>query len=188
MVGLVEHSEDRRLLDEARAGSASSFAAFYNRYVELVLAYVARRTPSAEAAADLTMEVFAAALHSTKRGQGPLPDAPAGWLFGIARNVLADSYRRGCVEATARLELSMQSVALEDEDLERVNRLTDEHAVGRLVAALPEEQREAVWSFVVEDRPHSELAKELGCSEMVVRQRSSRGLKALRGALHAGLR
>ena len=77
---------DRELLRQARAGSAHAFAQFYRRYAPLVLAYFARRVSSREAAADLTMEVFAArnaALREARDGRDPgvlelldrLPDA-----------------------------------------------------------------------------------------------------------------
>jgi DNA-directed RNA polymerase specialized sigma24 family protein len=48
---------------------------------------------------------------------------------------------------------------------------------------LPPEQREAVQARVVEERPYSEIAAAMSCSELVVRQRVSRGLRALRSHL-----
>jgi RNA polymerase sigma factor (sigma-70 family) len=48
------------------------------------------------------------------------------------------------------------------------------------LAELPPEQREAVEARVLHDREYGEIAGELSCSEAVVRQRVSRGLRALR--------
>jgi RNA polymerase sigma-70 factor (ECF subfamily) len=50
----------------------------------------------------------------------------------------------------------------------------------RLLSDLPAEQHEAVRSRVVDERPYDEIARDLECSEAVVRQRVSRGLRALR--------
>jgi DNA-directed RNA polymerase specialized sigma24 family protein len=51
------------------------------------------------------------------------------------------------------------------------------------IAALPADQREAVVGRVVEERGYDELAARLECSESVVRQRVSRGLRAMRARI-----
>ena len=51
------------------------------------------------------------------------------------------------------------------------------------LAGLPEEQRRAIHARVVHDREYAEIAGELRCSEAVVRQRVSRGLRTLRARL-----
>jgi RNA polymerase sigma factor (sigma-70 family) len=55
-----------------------------------------------------------------------------------------------------------------------------------LLEALPPEQRAAIRGRVIERREYAELAQQLECSELVVRQHVSRGLRALR--LLLGLR
>ena len=49
---------DSKLLD-ATASRPAAFAAFYRRHESMVLAYLRRRTPGAETAADLAAETFA---------------------------------------------------------------------------------------------------------------------------------
>src|SRR3954466_15000306 len=94
-----------------------SFQAMYMRYREPVLGYFARRVTEPEVAADLMAETFARALVQSRRRW---PDAPAGWLFTIARNLLIDSARRGRVEASARRRLRLEPLVLDDDDLVRV--------------------------------------------------------------------
>jgi RNA polymerase sigma-70 factor (ECF subfamily) len=48
---------------------------------------------------------------------------------------------------------------------------------------VPAEQWEALVARVIEEREYSEIASSLRCSEMVVRQRVSRGLRTLRRRL-----
>jgi RNA polymerase sigma-70 factor (ECF subfamily) len=139
-----------------------------------------------EVTADLTAEVFAAALVAAPRYD---PDArPAlAWLYGIASHKLADSRRRGRVEDAARRRLALEPLVINDAALERVEELASAEA-GRDVledafTALPVEQRDAVLARVVGERSYREIAAEMACSEMVVRQRVSRGLKALRSRL-----
>jgi RNA polymerase sigma-70 factor (ECF subfamily) len=176
----VERAWDRDSDDEllrATKRDPAAFAAFYRRYEERMLRYFLSRVGDAEVAADLAAETFAAALVSAPRYR-PRREPAVAWLFGIARNTLAMSRRRGRVEARARQRLGMPELVLTDEVVERIEALAGE-AVG-LVDGLPAEQGEAVRARVVDERDYSDIAKDLRCSEAVVRKRVSRGLAAMR--------
>jgi RNA polymerase sigma factor (sigma-70 family) len=158
-----------------------AFGAFYDRYEVQVLAFFYRATGRAEIAADLTAEVFAAALESAS-GFDEQRGLARGWVFGIARHELADAWARGRVEDRARRRLGFEPVVLADADLERIAELGGDRAV-QLLAELPADQREAVRGRVLEERGYEELAASLECSPSVVRQRVSRGLRALKARL-----
>jgi RNA polymerase sigma factor (sigma-70 family) len=136
---------------------------------------------SAEVAFDLTAETFAAALEAAPRYE-PRPDPARGWLYGIAFNKLYEAQRRGRADDAVRRALGMQPIELTDKGLERIETLAGEPATHAL-HALPDEQREAVRARVLDERPYEEIAGELGCSESVVRQRVSRGMRAMRARL-----
>jgi RNA polymerase sigma-70 factor (ECF subfamily) len=163
------------------ARDAEAFGELYDRYEDHLLAFFRRATGRAELAADLTAEVFAAAIVSAVSFRPDLGTARA-WLFGIARHELAQSWRRGRVEAQARRRLGMEPLVLSDENLERIDRLGDAGVIDalELLQALPADQRAAVRARVIDGLEYSEVATVLGCSEMVVRQRVSRGLRRLR--------
>jgi RNA polymerase sigma-70 factor, ECF subfamily len=161
-----------------------AFAAFYRRHERGVATFLMRRTGRAELAADLTSEVFAAALIAWRDGGEP-PVNEGAWLRGIAQHKLIDSYRRGRVEDDARVRLGMRQTVIDDESLRAIAALTAETPAIELVAALPEEQRAAVTGRVIDERPYDELAASLGLSEQVVRKRVSRGLARLRSAMGA---
>jgi RNA polymerase sigma-70 factor (ECF subfamily) len=76
----------------------------------------------------------------------------------------------------------MEPLSLDDEALARINDLDDEPAFGAL-EDLPDEQRAAVSGRVVDELSYAELAQRMRCSESVVRQRVSRGLRTLRNRL-----
>lgn len=166
----------------ARSGGAG-FAALYRRFERAMLGFFMSATRRPDLAADLTAETCARALESIAVFD-PARGRADQWLFGIARNVLAESYRRGRVEAAARQRLGMGALVLDDEAAATIARLSagDEPATVRL-AALPEEQQRAVHARVVDEREYREIAAELRCSEALVRQRVSRGLRALRTRL-----
>jgi RNA polymerase sigma factor (sigma-70 family) len=179
--GDVTGVDDERLVREV-ARSADAFVELYRRYEQPMLGYFRRRVTDAELAADLTGEVFARALEGL-RAQRSVDRGFSAWLFGIAHHVLVDSYRRGRVDDEARRRLGMEPVALADDALARIDALGDEDALRAAVAALPSEQREALWARIVDEREYEEIAGALVCSEQVVRKRVSRGLAALRARL-----
>ena len=156
-----------------------AFAELYSRYERPIAAFFMRRTRCAELAADLTSEVFAAALLAWRRGLRPVVDE-RGWLFGIAQHKLVDSYRRGRVEDDARCRLGMHVTFVTDESLASIEALTSETPMLELVQGLPFDERAALTARVIDDRGYGEIAAELELSEQVVRKRVSRGLGRLR--------
>lgn len=174
---------DGELLAASRR-EPDAFAAFYDRYEGAVAGYFVRRTGDPEVAADLTAEVFAAALGAAHRYRPETPSA-AGWLFAIAHNKLINSLRRGRVEANARRRLGIREpIELAAEELERVESAASANGwVIELLERLPPLQRDAVRARILDERSYPDIAGELQTSELVVRQRVSRGLSKLRGAL-----
>jgi RNA polymerase sigma factor (sigma-70 family) len=180
----MDEREDLELVAAIVRGDEMAFAALYRRYVPLVLRYCLRQTGNRELAADLCAEVFAASLIAVRRYRAEQEDVLA-WLLGIARNKLRESRRRGRVEDRARRRIGVPADALTDEDLERVVELAsiDVDALDALIKSLPNDLRRPLLERVVEERPYAEIAAELRCSELVVRQRVSRGLKRLRSEI-----
>jgi len=163
-----------------RRREPEAFAAFYHRHEDSMLRYFLARVGEPEVAADLTAETFAAALASAHRFRRRREPASA-CLFGIARNALAMSRRRGRVEVRARRRLGMGPLVLTDAAIERIEELAG--AALPLMDGLPEDQREGVRARVIDERDYADIAKDLRCSEAVVRKRVSRGLGSLRDQL-----
>lgn len=159
-----------------------ALAVFYDRYEDALLVFFRRASGRADLAADLAGEVFAAALASLARFRPELGSARA-WLFGIARHQLAQTWRERRVETDARKRMGMEPIVLSDDDLQRIDELASSAHSLSLLEELPRDQRSAVVGRVLQERGYAELAAELECSEMVVRQRVSRGLRALRARL-----
>jgi RNA polymerase sigma factor (sigma-70 family) len=182
-VSSFESQPDGALL---RTDSPEAFGAFYRRHLPWVLRWLLRRVRDRELAADLAGEVFASALGA--RGTFREDRASAEpWLQTIARNVLVDSIRRGHVEDRARRELGIASLTLTEEDLSHVDDLIDRTRgvtpAMLALAELPPDQSAAVHARVVDDEDYEDIAARLKCSPAVVRQRVSRGLRALRATL-----
>ena len=156
----------------------SDFGAFYDRHLAAVSAYVGGRVRQPELIFDLVAETFARALENRERYDARRGPAIA-WLLGIARNLILDSFRRGQVETAGRTRLGMTPVELEDEQLESIAR-RGQIDLREALAALPPQQREGVIRRVLLDESYADMARDLRCSEQVVRKRVSRGLERLR--------
>lgn len=177
-----DESDAKSLLRRAR-GDAHAFGAFYRLFERRLLGFFMRATGRPELAADLTAETFACALEGIE-SYDPSIGEPEQWLFGIARNVLRGSYRRGRVESSARTRLGMPVLVLDDHAAETIAHLAAEHrGAAAALACLPPQQREAIQARVIEEREYEEIAEELRCSEAVVRQRVSRGLRMMHDRL-----
>ncbi len=175
---------DTALLSAIADRDGAAFAIFYRRHIATVLAYLMRETQNSETAADLAAEVFAAVLLSARKYVAQTESATP-WVIGIARNKLLMSFRRGRVEARARRRLGFEAMTLDDSDLERIAEVATSGSgtLLRLVETLPEDERLAIRSRVLDERPYREIASELRCSEMVIRKRVSRGLARMREQL-----
>jgi RNA polymerase sigma factor (sigma-70 family) len=176
-------SSDAALLAAAR-DQPDAFRELYDRYAARVHAYFARRTGDEHAAHDLTAETFAQAWIVRARFRDEAGGSAGPWLFGIARNVLLMSVRRGRLEQAACERLGLR----ERLDEPAATAVPDPHwaddadAADELLDSLPPAQREAVRLRVVQDLDYAEVAAALGTTPPAARVRVHRGLTALRRA------
>jgi RNA polymerase sigma-70 factor (ECF subfamily) len=173
--------DDTLLLERARDGQTEAFGTVYRRHNRVVLAYLARRVAEPELAANLLAETFAALLVLVRDEVRAVPSSPVAWLLGTARHLLIDSYRRGRVEARARTRLAMQPLSLDDGDLRRIEEISAETDIlAELARTLPPDQLAALRARVLDEHEYAEIARDLRCSEAVVRKRVSRAIRTLR--------
>jgi RNA polymerase sigma factor (sigma-70 family) len=157
------------------------FRAYYRAHFDLVQNYLARRVPDAERVADLTADVFLAAIVSAPRYRAAR-GTPSGWTYGIARNVLAVDLRRSERERRAVRRIAGRRL-LSDDDIALLEERIDAQAVvRRLVPAIDElsEGERAVLEFVaVEGLTIQDAAAALGISALAARVRLHRARRRL---------
>ncbi len=156
-----------------------AFGAFYARHLAGVERFFGARLGNRDTAADLAAETFAAALVARRRF---VPgDAPAAaWLYAIARRRLIDFYRRGAVERRTR-----EAVVAEAELADRLQTASEDAELAdvSILEDLPPEQRDAIVRRILVGHSYAEIATAANSTEHSVRQRVSRGLRALRAPL-----
>jgi RNA polymerase sigma factor (sigma-70 family) len=178
----MDEMTDEELL--ARGG-VEGFGLLYERRVALVRAYLRHRVGSRpDLALDLVAETFARALEH--RGQfDPARGSAVGWLLGIAHHLWQDAMRRGRVAEESRRRLGMERIAVDDEQLDLIER-ESQSALQRALADLPVGQREAIEQRILAEEPYAVIAERIGCSQQVLRKRVSRGLTTLKRSTQEG--
>lgn len=144
-----------------------------NTHYREVFHFVRRRVKSAEAAEDLTQEVFANAAESLAQSSSAAPPT-LGWLFTVARRRIADEARRKRL-STVPLEAVVDRQAAAEEYGQEVTRVLE-----RAVSALPEQQRRVVLLRLIAGRSFSEIGRDVGATEEACRMRFMRGLEQIR--------
>jgi RNA polymerase sigma factor (sigma-70 family) len=173
----VRESTDAELLRLAEA-DAAAFGALYARHVAEIHRWFSGRI--AWAASDLTAETFARAWLNRKRFGDPGNGSALPWLYGIARNLLAEAARRDRIETRARVRLGLPTNLCEEDGYTEVEqRLSPRRALARQVGHLPAHERAALRLRIVEELSYEEVARRLSISQPAARLRVSRALRRL---------
>jgi RNA polymerase sigma-70 factor (ECF subfamily) len=164
------------------AHDPAALEAFYREHVEAVQRFVARRVGDPHLAADLTAEVFLAALDAAP-GYRPGRGVPAAWLFGVARNVVAAEHRRADRERRAHARIHGRRL-LDPDDLERMqDRIAaagQARALFAAMAELPDGERAVLELVALDELGVGEAAAVLGIRPVTARVRLHRARGALR--------
>jgi RNA polymerase sigma factor (sigma-70 family) len=165
------------------------FEAFYSEHVEGLQGFVARRVGDRERAADLTAEIFLAAIDSAPRYR-PGRGTPKAWLYGIARTLVADDHRRRGRER-AREEKFRGSALLDEEDAARIDARIDAAAQSRrlyeAMARLPEGERAVMELVALDELTVAEAAAAARVRSGTARVRLYRARRKLRAELEAAV-
>ncbi len=164
---------------------ADIFEVFYREHVEVVERFVVRRVGDRERAADLTAEIFLAAIDSAHRYRSRL-GSPRAWLFGIARVLVASDGRQRDRQKTGEERLR-GSILLDEEDAARLDARIDAAARSRdLYAAmdrLPEGERAVLELVAIDELSLAEAAAAAGIRPVTARVRLHRARRKLRTEL-----
>ena len=153
------------IVERARRGDADAFAVLVDRYGQMILSLAFASTRNPVEAEDLAQETFLVAWRSLPRFRGEA--AFSTWLYGLARSRCADHARRVAVRPRlARHTSSVAESATFDADGRRAA-----HAILRVAAALPLDQRQAVLMRDVQGLAYEEIAALQGVPVGTVRSR-----------------
>jgi RNA polymerase sigma factor (sigma-70 family) len=182
-VRVAGHNRGRGQLEIA--SDPDAFERFYREHVEAVQRFIARRVGDPYLAADLTADVFVAAIESAgtyRRSRGE----PIAWLFGIARNVVAGERR----QTARRLRVVMRFEGrdlVDEEDLAALHARIDAESVARSLygelARLSGAERAVFELVALDGLAVAEAARALDINPVAARVRYYRARRSLRDRL-----
>ncbi|NIV37576.1 MAG: sigma-70 family RNA polymerase sigma factor [Anaerolineae bacterium] len=173
-------TDERILLERARAYDEEALGELYDEYAPLIYAYLYRRLQDAQTAEDLTGEVFVRILQAIQ-AERSWHTSFRGWLYRIAHNLLVDHYRKQ--PPTPTLTLDERLVADQDDlDSAVAKRLSHQRlrsAIGHLTSG----QQQVLALRFGEQLTAREVGEVMGKTVSAVEALQHRGLAALRRIL-----
>jgi RNA polymerase sigma-70 factor (ECF subfamily) len=176
----LDETAIERLVKEARDGDAWAFGLLFDHYHLPIHRYIASRVHRPSDAEDLTQLVFVKALEALPRYESRgIPFG--GWLFRLARNTVIDHVRTrhdhvdlDAAIAHAGREAGPDEITVARQELDEV---------AEALAALTEEQRDAIALRFFAGLSAREAAEVMGKQEGTIRGLQFRAIAALRRKL-----
>jgi RNA polymerase sigma-70 factor, ECF subfamily len=169
-----------RLVQEARAGDAWAFGLLFDHYHLPVYRYIASRVHRPSDAEDLTQLVFVKALEALPRYQSR--GVPfGGWLFRLARNCVIDHVRTRHDHLDLDTASGQPGRDAGPDEVTVARQQLDDVAVA--LAALTDEQRDAIALRFFAGLSAREAAAVMGKQEGTIRGLQFRAIAALRRQL-----
>jgi RNA polymerase sigma-70 factor (ECF subfamily) len=175
-------AELRALMGRYQAGEPDAFDALYTRTLPMVRGHLSALTVDQSVTPDLVQEVYLQMHRARRTYDRSRPVRP--WIAGITRHVWLMSkrtYARRQSPETLGLDASLDVAVIPDLD-----GFADRDALGRALAAMPGDQREALVLHHIYGFTFREIANTTGCSEGAARIRASRGIAEMRRQLSGG--
>ena len=162
-----------------RAMRDEQFERLYAEHAQALFGFLSYRTGDRVLAEDLLADTFERALRARRRFD-PRKASEKTWLYAIALNCLRDHARRRATEGRALERMTSGPSPGSTDALEAV---ADRDLVGRSLAVLSEEEREAIALRFGADLTVPEIAKLTGERLTTVEGRVYRALRKLREAM-----
>lgn len=145
----------------------------YREIAPALLAYFRRQPTLGSSAEDLVQDTFVRAIRGFPRLRQSV--SPRAYLFGIARNVSIDALRAHRPTTELQAEPPAPEAAAADDRLP---------AMRAAIAALPEQQREALQLKLQQELSYEEIAEVLAIPIGTVRSRLHHAVATLRAGLN----
>ncbi len=169
------------------ADRPDAFEAFYREHLDAIHRFVARRVADPHHAADLVADIFLAAIDGAG-SYDPHRGPPVAWLFGIARNVVADDLRQRARErralgrAGARRPVEDDAIAAAQE---RIDAAAQARQMYTALEGLPPDQRAVVELVALDGLSVVDAARTLGVQPVTARVRLHRARRSVTATLSA---
>jgi RNA polymerase sigma-70 factor (ECF subfamily) len=168
--------EEINLLKRAQTLDEEALAEIHDRYYQRVYRYFSFRMPDSQTAEDLTSEVFIRFLKAIRDKNAP-PNTIQGWLFGAARNVAREYYRRS--KKIEVVSITEHIPAGENSPEQKISKRLDVEAMIKAMEELTDDQKHVLALRFGYGLPIREVAEIINKSEAAVKMLQARAIMTL---------
>ena len=161
------------MVERVGAGDRAAEDELVRAYQPRVVTFVMVRTQDRELARELGQDVMLAVLCALREGRIREPEKLSAFVYGTARNLLNDLFRKRAQEKLDPLPPDFD-LAATGVDAEEQDRLAAAH---QAIDTLEPSDRRILLLTLVDGLKPADIGAAVGLSSMVVRQRKSRALK-----------
>jgi RNA polymerase sigma factor (sigma-70 family) len=156
-----------------RAGDPAAEEYVVRTFERPVRAYVLMATGDPQLADEMVQEVLWNVVCALREGRVQQPAVLGAFVRGTARNMVSGHIREQARRKLSPIPEDLPGSAAEHEAFER------NHAARQAIATLEKHEREVLMLSLIEGLVPDEIARRLGVTPEVVRQRKSRALRRL---------
>lgn len=180
----IDQDPDRSAVEKAQLGHEDALADLLQRYREPIFAFVFRSLGGSVQAEDVAQETFVRAFQNIGSFRFRNSARFSTWLFQLARHAALDELRRQRRRPTLSLdEFVREPATAEANAADQMIHHELGEAIGKAVAALPEDQRTALVLTEYHGQSAQEVARVLGCTVRGAESRLFRARQAAREQL-----
>jgi RNA polymerase sigma-70 factor (ECF subfamily) len=177
------------VLSRARSLDAQAISLLYRRFLPVVYRYVLARVGDCHTAEDLTSDTFMALVESIEKTRAHDELTFAAWLLGIARNTVAQHFRRRSTRPEAALSMTEsdepRAYAEEGDPLAIITARESWSEVVQALNKLTEDQRTVILYRCVLGYSTEDVAQLMSKQPGTVRALQFRALTSLSRHLEA---
>lgn len=176
---------DLELFGGLRKGNETAFRMLYERYQGPIYRFALHMAGDSATANEMTQEVFMSLICNSK-AYDPAKGSVAGYMFGIARNLIRrdlQQRRREVPLPDEGIEGDQMLLASDLNVLEELSTTEMLDFLRKAVLALPEAYREVVVLCDLEELSYADAGEILGCSPGTVASRLHRARALLKTKL-----
>jgi RNA polymerase sigma factor (sigma-70 family) len=169
------------LVSIAKYRDKEAFSSLFAHYAPRIKSYLMRQGANPASAEELSQEAMLSVWRKADRFD-PAKASAGTWIFTVARNLRIDALRKerrpsfDPQEPAFVPEAEMSPYAAVEVDETRVK-------IKAAIADLPVEQAEVIRLSFYQDKPHAEIAEELGLPLGTVKSRLRLAMRRVRAAL-----
>lgn len=168
--------QDRKHITAFQAGDYSGFEKLYEKYIDVIFAFILRKTSDTQVAEDICSQVWIKALKSLEFFGDKENANFKAWIYCIAQNTVIDYYR------TKKESVDVESIAepwINNDFAQAIDQKSKLDEVLKYMESLKPLEREIVTLRIWDDLSYKHIAKILDKKEDACKKTFSRALKKI---------